>query len=198
VTTKDLGFRGRVLPVGWELPSDLSEAEWRQAGEILGKVEHSVSWWLGDWWKFGETRYGARKAIVESDNWDGPSYQTCRDAAWVVGKFPLSRRRDNLAFAHHKEVAGLARQEEAYRLLNWCEETIPVTRKPRLTAELRKAVRSAIRDRKRTEHSRKPREFYEIIETLYTHGRKLELFARSGRTGWDSVGNEFFHMKAAA
>jgi N6-adenosine-specific RNA methylase IME4 len=42
----------------------------------------------------------------------------------------------------------------------------------------------------RTEHSRKPPEFYDIIETLYDHGRKLEIFARSGRNGWDSVGNE--------
>jgi hypothetical protein len=25
---------------------------------------------------------------------------------------------------------------------------------------------------------------------MYDHGRKLELFARSGRDGWDSVGNE--------
>jgi N6-adenosine-specific RNA methylase IME4 len=43
---------------------------------------------------------------------------------------------------------------------------------------------------KRTEHSRKPTEFYGIIETLYDHGRKLEIFARSGRKGWDAVGNE--------
>jgi N6-adenosine-specific RNA methylase IME4 len=50
---------------------------------------------------------------------------------------------------------------------------------------------------KRIEHSRKPQEFYDIIETLYDHGRKLELFARSGREGWDSIGNEI-DMRAAA
>jgi N6-adenosine-specific RNA methylase IME4 len=46
-------------------------------------------------------------------------------------------------------------------------------------------------------HSEKPKEFYEIIETLYDHGRKLEIFARSGRNGWDSVGNEV-DMRVAA
>jgi N6-adenosine-specific RNA methylase IME4 len=39
-------------------------------------------------------------------------------------------------------------------------------------------------------HSQKPEEFREIIETLYTHGKKLELFARSEHEGWEVWGNE--------
>lgn len=42
----------------------------------------------------------------------------------------------------------------------------------------------------RTKHSEKPERFYEIIESLYDHGRRLELFARKPRDGWDSDGNE--------
>lgn len=43
----------------------------------------------------------------------------------------------------------------------------------------------------RTAHSRKPDYFYEIIETLYTHGEKLELFRRGeAREGWKAYGNE--------
>lgn len=42
----------------------------------------------------------------------------------------------------------------------------------------------------RTAHSRKPDKFYEIIETLYPYGKKIELFARSNRNGWDRFGNE--------
>lgn len=41
----------------------------------------------------------------------------------------------------------------------------------------------------RTEHSAKPDEFYEIIETLY-NGNKLEMFARRLRSGWHQWGNE--------
>lgn len=41
----------------------------------------------------------------------------------------------------------------------------------------------------RGEHSAKPHEFYDIIETLYS-GKKIELFARNTRPGWDSWGNE--------
>ena len=39
-------------------------------------------------------------------------------------------------------------------------------------------------------HSEKPEEFYNIIEAMYDHGRKLELFSRKARPGWDVDGNE--------
>jgi N6-adenosine-specific RNA methylase IME4 len=41
----------------------------------------------------------------------------------------------------------------------------------------------------RSKHSEKPIEFYDIIETLYTHGRKLEIFARGVREGWSVYGH---------
>jgi N6-adenosine-specific RNA methylase IME4 len=47
-------------------------------------------------------------------------------------------------------------------------------------------------------HSEKPHEFYNIIETLYDHGRKLELFSRTPRAGWESEGNESETMALAA
>jgi N6-adenosine-specific RNA methylase IME4 len=42
----------------------------------------------------------------------------------------------------------------------------------------------------RTEHSKKPAFFREVIETLYTYGNKLELFAREAPEGWDVFGNQ--------
>lgn len=42
----------------------------------------------------------------------------------------------------------------------------------------------------RTEHSKKPDEFYNIIETLYTHGDRLEMFSRRPREGWKAYGNQ--------
>jgi N6-adenosine-specific RNA methylase IME4 len=45
---------------------------------------------------------------------------------------------------------------------------------------------------KRTQHSRKPDRFYELIERLYPAGHRthLELFARRARNGWQSWGNQ--------
>jgi N6-adenosine-specific RNA methylase IME4 len=126
-----LGLRGSLLPVGWQLPDDLSEAEWREAGEVLGKVELSVSWWLGDWWRAFKPEWGERAALFESD-WDGPAYSTCRHAGAVCDAFDIGRRRPNLTFKHHAEVASHD-AAEADALLDWCEETA----KPRSTLELR-------------------------------------------------------------
>lgn len=42
----------------------------------------------------------------------------------------------------------------------------------------------------RSTHSKKPTEFYDIIETMYPSGPYVELFARNDRPGWDSWGLE--------
>ena len=42
----------------------------------------------------------------------------------------------------------------------------------------------------RTEHSKKPQEFYGIIETIYTNGDRLEIFSRQQRDGWKAYGNQ--------
>ena len=42
----------------------------------------------------------------------------------------------------------------------------------------------------RGEHSEKPEEFRLLIDKLYPTGPRIELFARSTHTGWDSWGNE--------
>jgi N6-adenosine-specific RNA methylase IME4 len=48
-------------------------------------------------------------------------------------------------------------------------------------------------------HSEKPREFYAIIDAMYDHGRKLELFSRgTAPEGWDTDGNESSQTRATA
>jgi len=45
------------------------------------------------------------------------------------------------------------------------------------------------------EHSRKPEEFYRLVEALCP-GSKLELFARERRPGWEAWGNDTRHFQA--
>lgn len=91
------------------LPEQLSFDDWLDIGRTLGKVEHAVSWWIGDWWAFGDHKYGDRKRAVEADDWDGPAFQACADCGSVARAFAeTSRRRESLPFKHHREVAGLA------------------------------------------------------------------------------------------
>lgn len=46
-----------------------------------------------------------------------------------------------------------------------------------------------------TKHSKKPIVAYEMLEDMFPDAKKLELFARNSRNGWDSWGNEVTHSK---
>jgi hypothetical protein len=87
-------------------PAEIAE-QWRDAGMQIAKARGATQWWVGDWWNAGH-RYGDRKAIVESEEWNGPAYQTCKDNGWVAEEIERSLRRDLLTFNHHKVVAVLS------------------------------------------------------------------------------------------
>ncbi|MHA2377487.1 MAG: MT-A70 family methyltransferase [Candidatus Thorarchaeota archaeon] len=53
--------------------------------------------------------------------------------------------------------------------------------------ELYDSVQTVERSKK---HSEKPEEFRKIIDDLYPHGGRIELFARKQTDGWDAWGNE--------
>jgi N6-adenosine-specific RNA methylase IME4 len=91
------------------LPADLSFDDWIACGKLLAEVDGAVQWWIGDWWAFGSHAYGVRKGhVADSDEWHGPAFQTCMNAASVCRAFvETSRRREVLTFSHHAEVLGL-------------------------------------------------------------------------------------------
>jgi len=54
--------------------SELSPEEHEEIGQALGRLRQSTTWWIGDWWVYGEHKYGARKEMVEADDWQGPGF----------------------------------------------------------------------------------------------------------------------------
>lgn len=59
------------------------------------------------------------------------------------------------------------------------------------TPDAERSINSVQSIERSNKHSEKPEEFYDIIESMYDHGRKLELFSRGKtRPGWDADGNE--------
>jgi N6-adenosine-specific RNA methylase IME4 len=68
-------------------------------------------------------------------------------------------------------------------------EILLVCTKGACTPDVKKLFDSVISE-ERTEHSKKPKVFREIIETIYTYGNKIELFARETPQGWDIFGNQ--------
>lgn len=111
---------GELSKTGWSLPATMTESDWKEAGAALAKVEGAMMWWIGDWWAFGEHGYGDRKAMVESEEWDGPAFDACKRAAWVSQSFETCRRRHLVPFGHHLELASLP-PTEADKILDWCE-----------------------------------------------------------------------------
>ena len=106
---------GTVTETTLELPETLSPKRWAEIGQQLGGMERAVGWWIGDWWNAGE-KYKGRVDIVNSPDWKGPAYKTCRAYGSVAAKFDVSRRRDNLAFSHYQAVSALP-EDEAQAIL---------------------------------------------------------------------------------
>jgi N6-adenosine-specific RNA methylase IME4 len=104
-------LRGELALTGWSIPDDMAIEEWCAVGASLKRIERAVMWWIGDWWAFGEHRYGIRKAIVTAPDWHGPDFQTCANAGTVCRKFETYRRRKLLSFKHHAVVAALPAME---------------------------------------------------------------------------------------
>jgi len=74
-------------------------------------MERAVGWWIGDWWVYGEQKYGERVAAVRSETWAGPNFETCMTYGSVVRKFPTSIRIEGVSFAHHRLVVRLDDKE---------------------------------------------------------------------------------------
>jgi hypothetical protein len=126
--------------LGLDIPDGTNFEHWLAVGKHLALADNALAWRIGDWWAFGEHRYGDRVAVVCVNGWDGPGFGACRNYATVARAFETSRRRDVLSFCHHQEVASLP-PDDADRLLDWAEEPLCNDGKPRSTRELRDQVR---------------------------------------------------------
>lgn len=132
---RQLVLPGRVSTVGLDLPPDLTFEQWNGIGAALQGVDRALQWWIGDWLRFGERRYGEMYAqAVETT---GKAYQSLADAKWVADKIDFSRRRESLSWSHHKEVAG---REDADELLDLAESDRLSVRDLRAEVSRRKAA----------------------------------------------------------
>ena len=95
----------RLSPVG-----DPTFGDWAAVGEQLRVMRDHSPWWAGDWWVYGEQRFGemaSQEAREELERETGSKYNTIRVAAWVVSHYPADARVEGASFRHHQEVAVL-------------------------------------------------------------------------------------------
>lgn len=94
-----------LTSVAWVPGRELPYVEWLRLGGRLGVAGRSVGWWLGDWLRYGSARYGSKyTAALRVTGYDR---QTLMNMVYVATRFEVSRRRENLSWSHHAELAGL-------------------------------------------------------------------------------------------
>src|SRR3712207_5341795 len=57
---QESGHNQRVTPVSWQPGHAISLSQWVSDGQRLGAIGRGVNWWLGDWLRFGNTKFGER------------------------------------------------------------------------------------------------------------------------------------------
>lgn len=114
---------------------------------------------------------------------------------WTIDKYLFEAQQiaESLGYKLHArmiwdKVTGIpaaftVRYGHEYLLYMYKGKLTPVTK------DERGKVHTVFRERV-TKHSKKPDIAYEIIERLYPDLKKLEMYARETRDGWDSFGNE--------
>jgi len=144
VISSELAANGaEFTPVELKLPDDMSLEQWSAVGRRLCRTDQIVKWWLGDWAAFGAgdkerkekdwRKYGKLKEFAEAN---GIDYGMLRNMAWVSRSIPLSRRRDNVEWSKHQEIAPLPAKDQAKWLAKAEKEELP-------RAELRRQIRQS-------------------------------------------------------
>jgi hypothetical protein len=113
------GRSGHLSKVSWSPPSNLSFEQWVLNGRRFGAIGRAVGWWIGDWLRFGNARYGEK--YVQASKITGYDVQTLMNMVYVASSVDVCRRREHLSWSHHAEVAALA-PEEQERWLDRVEE----------------------------------------------------------------------------
>lgn len=99
-----------ISPVAWVPKPSLPLAEWIRYGNRFGVLGRACGWWIGDWVNYGNAAYGekySRAARITRHD-----VQTLMNMAYVASRFEISRRRENVSWSHHAELAGLPPAEQ--------------------------------------------------------------------------------------
>jgi hypothetical protein len=123
-----------ISKVAWLPQADLGQAEWLATGRRLGAIGRCSQWWIGDWIRYGASRWGERYA--EAARVTGYDVASLRNMAWVSSRFDASLRSDKLTWSHHVLLAPLEPDEQRRWLDRALAERLSV-------ADLRLELRAA-------------------------------------------------------
>jgi len=133
----DIEYRGfKLHSTGLEAVGNPSFEQWEDVGKFIKKSDKCVQFWLGDWVNYGEYRWGEKY----SQALDETTYEqhALENMASVARKVESSRRREELSYSHHAEVASLTPDKQ--------EKILDLAEKENLTVQ---EVRVLVKEEKR-------------------------------------------------
>lgn len=148
--------RCEMKKTGLEIPSDFTEDEWEEIGQVLRGIDTAIQWILGDW-----TNWYVERQNPVDDNARGELYNkvatrfdlnknTLQTYAWIARQVGVSIRVETLSFTHHRQVAKLPMGEQ----VSWLQDAVD---NDWSASELRKAINVE------TEKPALPRRFENLI-----------------------------------
>lgn len=106
----DLEAAGAVTPTALVLPPDVPFDQYMAMAAMFSELHKRTAWYIGDLLNYGEKMYGEKYAQAEAVT--GLNKQTLMNYASVCSQIPRSRRRANLNYSIHAEVAYLEPDEQ--------------------------------------------------------------------------------------
>ena len=93
----------------WLPGEELRLSDWVEHGRRLGIIGRGVGWWIGDWLRYGNMKFGER--YVRASRITGYDIQTLMNMVYVATAYESSQRRGNLSWSHHAELSALPPEE---------------------------------------------------------------------------------------
>jgi hypothetical protein len=100
---------GAISATAWRPHGDLALADWAEQGRRFGTIGRAAGWWIGDWLRYGNTKFGERYS--RASRITGYDVQTLMNMVYVASRVEISQRREDLSWSHHAEVAALPSEE---------------------------------------------------------------------------------------
>ena len=123
----------QVSKVGLTLDENLTYDEWKNIGLQLQTMQGSIGFWIGDWLNFGEKHYG--ETYTQAVEATGLEVQTLMNYKSVTKALQNYRRRENLSFSAHAEIA-YAPAEKREELLDQAEKEHLSSREVRVPSKI--------------------------------------------------------------
>lgn len=131
----ELEASGAITATSLSLPPDLPFDQYEALMTMFGQLHRTSAWLIGDGLNFGERVYG--ETYAQAATATGLSNGTLVNYASVCAHIPRSRRRPNVPFSTHAEVAYLDPDEQNEWLdqaaaNKWTKAELRQARKPQL------------------------------------------------------------------